>query len=314
MVPLISIIVPVYNAEGTLNRCINSIIKQTFSNWELLLIDDGSTDQSYEICDEYAAKDQRIKAFHKKNGGVSSARNIGLDYATGEWITFCDSDDYVNSNWLDIYMSLINRYNVDMVCQGMQKTGLDVFPKYCPGIDYYGDSKNALIHLKESLLLGFVWNKILKKSIIDKNELFFDENIVFMEDEEFILKYFKYCKMIACTANIGYNYVISFSSTKQKYSDIDNYYVALSNFRSIKYIFKSYYNHIYQSYLDMLTNSFFASYQLKTDDIKKRLNLYKKEVGRDVFKVNGLSIVSKLIFLLPVDWGNTLFLIKSKIK
>ncbi len=91
--PLISIIVPVYNAEKTLNRCVDSILQQTFTDWELLLINDGSKDLSGEICDQYGAKDKRIRVFHKENGGVSSARNVGLDNAKGEWITFVDSDD-----------------------------------------------------------------------------------------------------------------------------------------------------------------------------------------------------------------------------
>lgn len=108
---IISIIIPVYNAEKTLSRCVNSILNQTFQDWELLLIDDGSTDRSGELCDEYASKDQRIKVFHKTNGGVSSARNIGLDYAKGEWITFIDSDDYIYDNIFD----LIPSYNEDLL-------------------------------------------------------------------------------------------------------------------------------------------------------------------------------------------------------
>ena len=205
----ISIIVPVFNAEKTIYKCIESIQNQTFIDWELLLIDDGSTDQSYKTCAEYAFNDLRIKVYHKKNGGVSSARNLGLNHAKGKWITFCDSDDYVNSNWLDIYMSLINKYETDMVCQGMCKTGLGIPSQCCTGIEYSGDSKEGLVLLKESLLLGFVWNKILKKSIIEENRLRFDENITFMEDEEFVLKYFKYCRWVICTKNAGYNYVIS---------------------------------------------------------------------------------------------------------
>lgn len=314
MSPLISIIVPVYNTEKTIRRCIESIQNQTFVDWELLLIDDGSTDKSADICNEYTIKDKRIKVLHKMNGGVSSARNLGLDNAEGIWITFCDSDDYVNSNWLDIYVSLINQYNIDMCCQGMYKIGLDVFPKYCSGIEYYGNGKNALILLRDSLILGFVWNKILKKSIIDENGLRFDENIVFLEDEEFILRYFKYCKRVACTKKIGYNYVVSYYDAGQKYGNLDNYYLSLSNFKSIKYIFRFHYNHIYKIYLNMLTNSFFESYQFKANDIKQRLNLYRKVVGYDVFKVNGLSFVSKLIFLLPLNIGNILFFLKSKIK
>lgn len=91
--PLISVIVPVYNAEEFLPRCINSILAQTFTDFELLLIDDGSTDNSRKICQEYAKNDNRIRVFHKENGGVSSARNVGIDNAQGEWICFCDADD-----------------------------------------------------------------------------------------------------------------------------------------------------------------------------------------------------------------------------
>lgn len=110
--PQISVIIPVYNAEKTLNRCLNSIIAQDFKDFEVLLVDDGSTDDSGKICDEYAAKDDRFKVFHKKNGGASSARNIGLDNAKGEYITFCDADDYTEANWLDVFISNIKDYDI----------------------------------------------------------------------------------------------------------------------------------------------------------------------------------------------------------
>lgn len=101
MNPKISVIVPVYNTEKYLHRCIDSILAQTFTDFELLLIDDGSKDNSGTICDEYAAKDSRVRVFHKENGGVSSARNLGLDNAKGEWISFVDSDDYTDSYFLE---------------------------------------------------------------------------------------------------------------------------------------------------------------------------------------------------------------------
>lgn len=99
-IPLISIIVPVYNAEQYLPRCIDSILAQTFTDFELLLIDDGSTDSSGKICVEYAGKDFRIRVFHKENGGVSSARNVGLDKARGEWVCFADSDDKMSETYV----------------------------------------------------------------------------------------------------------------------------------------------------------------------------------------------------------------------
>ena len=96
--PKISVIIPVYNAESTLRRCVDSVLAQTFTDFECLLINDGSKDKSGEICDEYAIRDSRVRVFHKENGGVSSARNVGLDNATGEWIAFVDSDDWVGRN------------------------------------------------------------------------------------------------------------------------------------------------------------------------------------------------------------------------
>ena len=99
--PKISVIVPVYNAEKYLHRCIDSILSQTFTDFELLLINDGSKDSSGAICDEYAAKDNRVRVFHKENGGASSARNLGLDNAKGEWIAFVDSDDLLEVNMLN---------------------------------------------------------------------------------------------------------------------------------------------------------------------------------------------------------------------
>ena len=106
---IISIIIPVYNAEATLERCIQKIIEQSYPNWELLLVDDGSTDNSRVICNEASLKDKRIISIHKENGGVSSARNIGIEKASGEWITFCDSDDYVGPYWLQNFVELIGR-------------------------------------------------------------------------------------------------------------------------------------------------------------------------------------------------------------
>ena len=111
--PKISIIVPVYNAERYLHRCIDSILAQTFRDFELLLIDDGSKDNSGYICDEYAEKDERVKVWHKENGGVSSARNVGLDNARGEWVTFADSDDWLESNAFAYYDELTNKHTFD---------------------------------------------------------------------------------------------------------------------------------------------------------------------------------------------------------
>ena len=125
--PLVSIIVPVYNAEKYLNRCVDSILSQAMTDFELLLIDDGSKDNSGRICDEYATKDARVRVFHKPNGGVSSARNLGLDNAIGKWITYVDADDRCSCEYLEHLLAktdeetdLILSYAV--VCDSLSET------------------------------------------------------------------------------------------------------------------------------------------------------------------------------------------------
>ena len=115
MTPVISIIVPVYNVEKYLSRCVDSILAQTFRDFELILVDDGSTDNSAEICNKYAAKDSRIKVIHKENGGQSSARNNGLEIAIGKYIGFVDSDDWISTDCFEYLYTLIEKFNADAV-------------------------------------------------------------------------------------------------------------------------------------------------------------------------------------------------------
>lgn len=126
MRPIISIIVPVYNTEKYLDKCIQSVLAQTYTNWELLLIDDGSTDSSGAICDKYAAEDNRIRVFHKENGGVSSARNLGLDNAQGEWISFVDADDWIENSMLhDAYQKAMDE-NAEIIFTDIKYHYLDI--------------------------------------------------------------------------------------------------------------------------------------------------------------------------------------------
>ncbi|MCL2218648.1 MAG: glycosyltransferase [Chitinispirillia bacterium] len=121
----ISVIIPIYNAEKYLEKCLDSVLSQTFSDFECILIDDGSRDSSPAICDEYAKKDERIKVIHQKNSGASAARNTGLDIALGEWITFVDSDDWVNENYIGLmYNNAVSNKCGLSIC-GMQSYGED---------------------------------------------------------------------------------------------------------------------------------------------------------------------------------------------
>lgn len=176
----VSIIVPVYKAERYLRQCIESVISQTFVNWELLLIDDGSPDDSGIICDEYAKRDNRIVVLHKPNGGVSSARNLGLEYATGEWIAFLDADDLFYSNALEV---LINTAEDNM---------LDLLQFYCnrsklsfqEGI--LGSSiMTSAEYWKSNLLGSSVWESFVNTKVIKNNNIRFDTSLKLGEDQLF---------------------------------------------------------------------------------------------------------------------------------
>lgn len=186
--PKISVIIPVYNAEATLRRCVDSVLSQTFTDFECLLINDGSKDRSGEICDEYAAKDSRVRVFHKENGGVSSARNVGLDNATGEWIAFVDSDDWVGEKYLE---SFSGNLDADFVIGGFQRVKNNdiVTVNYWDFLPEgrYTCYKNLLEDNLSRLVFRVPWAKLFKKSIAQRVR--FDLKIRVGEDSLYVLEY-----------------------------------------------------------------------------------------------------------------------------
>ena len=164
MSPKISIIVPVYKAEKYLHRCVDSILAQTFTDFELLLVDDGSPDSSGTICDRYAAADPRVHVFHKPNGGVSSARNLGIDNARGEWITFVDADDFISPSYCNIDLST----NCDIIITDYKISEVD--NTITDSTPFVGNISDGIIHfLKENLqylLLRVPWGKLIRRTAI----------------------------------------------------------------------------------------------------------------------------------------------------
>lgn len=193
---LISIIVPVYNTEPYLARCINSILSQSFTDFELLLIDDGSTDGSGAICDAYADKDSRVRVFHKENGGVSSARNLGLDYAEGEWIYFADSDDEVLPDGL---LTLVNCISdeVDVVMGGFESVDElgNVIREATESVNFRLSKEKSVITLYRGqgccgyFFLGYACLRLHRKSLVDRFNLRFDTSIAIKEDTLFVMQY-----------------------------------------------------------------------------------------------------------------------------
>ena len=199
----ISVIVPVYNAEAFLHRCIDSILSQTYTDFELLLIDDGSKDKSGEICDEYAQKDTRVRVFHKENGGVSSARNLGLDNAKGEWITFVDSDDWLPSKSLD---SLVKEKDIDFVISGFaNKNRIPIVPSCC-GIHKNKALQDFIVANYQNPFLAAPWAKLFRREMILSKGLSFDLNLKVCEDAIFVSNYLLYINNVFVLDDICYVY------------------------------------------------------------------------------------------------------------
>ena len=201
--PLVSIIIPIYNACSTLNRCVDSILgSQNYTEYELLLIDDGSTDGSGTICDEYVAKDSRVRVFHKENGGVSSARNLGLDNARGEWVTFIDSDDYVLPSYL---FRLTSCLDGDWVLGGYKES---IGPIVCPIGDLY-EGGGVIAFLNQYVGVHVVracWGGLYRASIIRKHNIKFSTSIRYGEDTYFNSCYMIHCDRIRLINDSGYIY------------------------------------------------------------------------------------------------------------
>lgn len=207
---LISIIVPVYNAEKYLKRCIDSILAQTYSDWELILVDDGSTDLSGKICDEYANNDNRIKVVHKHNGGASSARNKGLDIAEGGYIAFIDADDYVEESYLSKFVENIGK--ADLLQGGLLEVGQYENDCSIKKYRYYDLDNNTdaveLLNVNEAgrIRICYVHVKLFRNDIIQDNSIRFDTGMKLSEDFCFVLDYLSYIHSVAEVTNNGYRY------------------------------------------------------------------------------------------------------------
>lgn len=202
--PILSIIVPVYNMEDTLDRCVQSIVTQSFEDWEMILVDDGSTDRSNAICDEWARKDSRISVIHKENGGLSDARNAGIDVVSGKFVTFVDSDDYINAGTYENAMAVLTKHDdVSIVEYSMESIGyeridLNYEDRIFPDAHSYWTETKAWNH-------AYMCNKIFRRDIFS--------SIKFVKDRKFedlillpqVLR--KFNPKVATSSFVGYNYV-----------------------------------------------------------------------------------------------------------
>jgi glycosyltransferase involved in cell wall biosynthesis len=213
---IISIIIPIYNSEFYLRKCLDSILEQTFTDFECILINDGSTDKSPVICDEYVKKDARFIVIHQINKGVSAARNAGLDIARGEWIGFVDSDDWCDPDMYEfLYKNALNNHADISICK-FRKIRNDSFINISKNIDKNNvnvllDKNEALFNLfsNKGYFKGYLMTKLFKKSLFHNNNRYinFNEEITFCEDELILFFLIKNANKIIFSHNVLYNYL-----------------------------------------------------------------------------------------------------------
>lgn len=232
---IVSVIIPVYNAEQYIVECIESVISQSFERYELILIDDGSTDSSFEICKEYEAKDARIRVFHQKNSGVSKARNVGLKLSTGIYILFADADDYFLPGAFNVFLSYAST-DIDAILSNTKIVG-DRNKLLFEGTNNELYSDNIIVNLKHHA----VWGYLLKKKIIEDHNLEFPEDIAYSEDSIFIMSYMFFARNLQYIAFPLYAHRInpySACNSKNYYRIINHQLKAAKRISKLKFRYK----------------------------------------------------------------------------
>lgn len=206
-----SVIIPVYNAEETLRRCLDSLVRQQFSDYELLIINDGSTDGSDAICREYANTYSCVRYFAKENGGVSSARNLGLEQAKGEYILFVDSDDYVSENYFASLSDALENAAVDLLMFGYRNFG-GASTEWDTG-EFYENAEvgvaKRVSSAMQQYLFSSLWSKAFKRQIIKQQNIHFANDLAIGEDQAFIFTYAMHIRSIGSIENHLYNVDVS---------------------------------------------------------------------------------------------------------
>lgn len=293
----ISVIIPIYNVENYLKRCIDSVINQTYKNLEIILVDDGSKDNCGKICDEYAKVDSRIQVIHKINGGLSDARNAGLKVATGDYIYYIDSDDYIDNDMLEIMKKNLEKYNADISICGIYKE--------CENGNYtlkrnnvieIMNSKEALIKLNSFSSFDMaVWNKLYKKYIVDGIEFPFGKK---SEDYFVMYQYFDRASNIVVIPESKYHYIQrenSISRGKNITHDYIEGSLRQKEFITAKYPDISYVGNTAYAFSYIATYNRYIKNNVKLSN--ENIKLFRSEVRnylKDILKNNYIASTKKL--------------------
>lgn len=304
---IFSIVVPIYNVEKYLPQCIESVLNQPFSDFELILVDDGSRDSSGIICDEYARKDNRIRVIHKENGGVSDARNVGISVAKGKFIWFLDADDFMDQSALNSAVDIaINNDDIDMIT--------------CAHINKYSDGSVELVLLpfessitnisREEFLFRLYkingaywapWKNIYRKSVIKENNLYFLKDQIISEDCDFFMRFVLQGKRFAILNKPLIHYRIdregSITNTMSKGTIMGQ----LAIYKKYYDVFRldNKYSNMEVFFANKFANAIYNSHQLDTTSDIDEINAYIKENESILKETKGVKYsIAKLIWSL----------------
>ncbi|URZ87627.1 glycosyltransferase family 2 protein [Floricoccus penangensis] len=300
---MISVIIPVYNGERYIERCLNSLINQNYKNFEIIIIDDGSLDSTQEIINQAYSKDKRIKYFYQKNQGVSVARNKGIEVSKGKYITFLDVDDYFNNERFNIFADSNPEFDIII-------TGYKSIDEFGNLLNDFSFSESFILNeniidyiINDSRVNGYCWNKYYSKEIIDNNKIKFSESLDFAEDLIFNLQYIKYTSSAKIYSESTYNYVKSDSSVTRS-EDINSLQKKLTHLSAIEEALKfdmsqTSKNNLYKVYLLVgsgLYKRFVNNKALSNDEVNQ-LKIKIKTKYKDFKNENENNILEKKVYI-----------------
>ncbi len=301
--PEISVIVPVYKVEQYLPQCIGSILAQVFTDFELLLIDDGSPDCSGEICEKYALKDERIRVFHQKNSGVSISRNKGIEESKGKYIVFVDSDDFVYPKYLqELYDALPANAGRGLVIESVNKLYPDgsIVPCILPDINFSNVDKYQVLTDLVERNIGYSASKLYSRDLILEKHIIFIPTVSLLEDFFFMLDYIRYADFVLVRNISNYVYRVEFSEMAQS--------VCYKSLKEEYEIFQNYYSRIllYQKEYDLKSIELSKTWrELKIFFHRVLLSLYISPKKYSFFK--RMSFIKKMI-LNYSDWVKSYYM------
>lgn len=312
--PEVSIVVPIYNVERYLKQCLDSIIAQTFSDFEAILVDDGSTDDSGKICDEYALIDWRFRVFHQQNAGPSEARNTGINNCSGKYIYYLDSDDWLDKNAIEMLHREISRKQSSFVACGYYVESNHPRIVIPDGKTSETNSEDILLLFARKKLSYALWNKMYTSEIILQNEIWFYPGIKYVEDHAFNLKYISFCDDLKVLPLPLYHYrsrdgqitgedLLGRLPTyvEDTFRTIDEFY-KMGLYERYKHILIVHFINRFSEYFGSLICSKTIPEKEKLKTINRAIELYE-EVGFSKVKIFGGMTPKEKIFKRLMEFG-----------